>query len=117
MSAEILEELVDELVVNVIRIPLMEDVESEKIIDPSQDDSLAREIADAEEAYLLTWTGRRRVPVGATVGNHVVKWTRLGRVIGDDGTQIGTYQRVTDVIGPKYDKKNAMLVFPFQQRD
>ena len=69
----------------------------------------------ADKAYILTWEGSTRVPRGAQLGNWVIAWTKHGRVIAEDDTQFGVYDRRRDPVSP--DQQSEMLVFTFPETD
>jgi hypothetical protein len=56
-------------------------------------------------AFLLTWQDVR-VPVGAEVAGHVIRWTQHGLVRDDNDDIIGTYFRLADEA-----RERQMLVF------
>jgi hypothetical protein len=54
-------------------------------------------------AYLLRWKGSK-VPRGASVDGTRITWAQHGRLVGEDGSQLGLYERVDEFGGPDSDE-------------
>ncbi|OGY17728.1 MAG: hypothetical protein A2784_01225 [Candidatus Chisholmbacteria bacterium RIFCSPHIGHO2_01_FULL_48_12] len=56
---------------------------------------LNRMKGESSEAYVLTWTGNK-IPYGAEIQEKKVALTQNGIVTAEDGSTIGTYDRITE---------------------
>lgn len=64
---------------------------------------------NSENAFILAWEGNK-IPRGAEIAGKKIAWTQNGVVTADDGSIIGTYDRVTEW-GGKSGKEQSMVVF------
>ena len=70
---------------------------------------LARIAGEAKAIFLLEWEGNK-IPRDAEINGKKVGWTQNGLVVGTNGEDIGTYERLVEFGGPSR-KEQKMLVF------
>lgn len=57
---------------------------------------------------IMQWKGSK-IPRGATINHIAIGWTQHGRIIGENGEDLGYYSRMQEFDGPDGDQ-HAMLI-------